>query len=193
MDLFYSAASPYARKIRILMREFGVSVNEVLTDTKENDPAFIASNPLGKVPSLVLDSGEMLFDSQVIASYLDDTFNESKWSPASLSQKTLLAATQGVLDEAVTMILEKRRPESLRFDYWIERYRLAIPRTVAWIWQQHQPALQEMSLASITFACGLDYCDFRHEDVDWDRELPEARAWLKEFTNRPSFTETSPH
>ena len=193
MELFYSAASPYARKTRVLVREFGVQLEEILVNTSDNDPSFISANPLGKVPVLVLDDGMSLFDSQVICSYLDTNFNDEKWLSKSWHDRVLAASIQGIMDESVTMIIEKRRPEELHFNYWLDRYRESIPRTLSWLWQQYKGLLTDGSeMHKISLACCLEYLNFRHGEISWQKQIPELADWLEMVSQRHSMIQTQP-
>ncbi|SMF08435.1 glutathione S-transferase family protein [Pseudobacteriovorax antillogorgiicola] len=193
MKLFYSSASPYARKVRVLIREFEVSVTEKKINTSDNDPDFIKSNPLGKVPAMTLEDNTIIFDSGLIGYYLDEKYNDRHWQAKTWDHKQLEASIQGILDQSVTMIIEKRRPEEIVYDYWIERYKHAIPRGLAWIWQRYESYLSEgMSLASVSLVCALEYLDFRHPEIQWRKDLPDLEAWLNHWKGRQSFLETRP-
>src|SRR3546814_135775 len=120
MQLFYSPTSPSARKCRVVARERGLmaDLEEVVCNPMEDPAALHASNPLGKVPCLVLDDGVAVFDSPVIAEYLDGLGNAPALIPAAGSArfKVLVAAAlaQGMTDSALAMTMEGRRPEAQR-------------------------------------------------------------------------------
>lgn len=194
MKLYYSPNSPYSRKVRVLCRELGLTeVKEIQVDTKDNDPGFIAANPLGKVPALTTPEGEVLFDSQVICEYIDQNYNEGRWQQQTWPDKVALAAVQGMMDLSVTMIIEKRRPEEKLFDYWLERYQVAIPRSLQWLSTHHGPSFTESpDLLSISLGCLLEYLDFRHPEVSWRSQVPEFGEWHDIFKRRQSMVQTRP-
>ena len=135
MQLLYSPASPYARKVRILLRMFKVleQTKEIETSPLDNDPKLLELNPLGKIPCLITAEGLPLYDSQVICRYLDETYNEGNLHPSGSdrwSGERDLSLIQGILDEAVFVTIEKRRDKALQSDFWRERYQTAILRSL---------------------------------------------------------------
>src|SRR3546814_142051 len=134
MQLFYSPTSPSARKCRVVARERGLmaDLEEVVCNPMEDPAALHASNPLGKVPCLVLDDGVAVFDSPVIAEYLDGLGNAPALIPAAGSArfKVLVAAAlaQGMTDSALAMTMEGRRPEAQRSPEAVVRRRASVLR-----------------------------------------------------------------
>jgi glutathione S-transferase len=198
MQLFYYPTSPYARKCRIVARERGLmaEVEEIACNPHDDPPELQSSNPLGKVPALVLDDGTAIFDSPVIAEYLDGLGSAPALIPAAGAArfKVLVAAAlgQGVTDAAYNATMEGRRPESQRSPEAVTRYRAAILRSLDHM-SDHLAALPgDLTLGHIACAAALGYLDLRHGDLKWREGRDALAAWFEEFNARPSMRETDP-
>ena len=199
MKLVASLTSPYARKIRVALAEKGLPFTlEVdipwLTETQV--PAY---NPLGKVPALVGDDGEVWYDSPVIALYLE-TLGGTPLLPAervaSLPVRQTEALADGISDAAIAAFLESRRPPEQQDAAGIERQLAKIHRGLA--------ALEErlvqrkgfgnaaLNIADIAVGCTLGYLDFRFGHLHWRSTHPKLAAWAAELMARPSFVDTTP-
>lgn len=203
MQLFYSPTSPYARKCRVVARERGLmaDLEEVLCNPMEDPAKLHASNPLGKVPCLVLDDGMAIFDSPVIAEYLDGLGNAPALIPAAGSArfKVLVAAAlgQGMTDAAFNMTMESRRPEPQRSPEAIARWRAAVLRGLDQMTAHLKGlpgALTPDGMTMGHIACGtlLGYLDLRHGVLEWRKGRGELAAWFEGFDARPSMRETNP-
>ena len=200
MKLIASLTSPYARKIRIVLAEKKIDFDLVLDSPWEPGNKVATLNPLGKVPVLVLDDDSTLFDSRVIAEYLDTVAPNTRLTPASgrerISVKRWEALADGVLDAAVTAFLELRRPDGERSQSWIERQRGKIDLTLkamsdelgeqAWC---HGTGL---SLADIAVGCALGYVSFRLGDIPWADQYPNLAGLHQKLMQRPAFADTVP-
>ncbi|WP_051536785.1 glutathione S-transferase N-terminal domain-containing protein [Shewanella marina] len=111
MKLYFSVASPYSRLMRIIIRQFNIAVDELEINPFDNDSDFLQVNPLAKVPCLVLPNQQALFDSEVIARYLDQEFAHSRLFTAEpyWSQQQFFALLKGCLDIAVQLRQEQMR------------------------------------------------------------------------------------
>ena len=138
MKLFYSPASPYARKCRVVAIEKGMGDRvELITASPMANPAdLLAANPLGKIPALLLADGRPIFDSPVICHYLDSLSDTPRLIPSAPEARldTLMreALGDGIMDAALPMVQEGRRPEAQRSPDWLERWAAAIRRSVAY-------------------------------------------------------------
>jgi glutathione S-transferase len=200
MKLIASLTSPYARKIRIVLAEKKIDFDLVLDSPWEPGNTVSTLNPLGKVPVLVLDDDSTLFDSRVIAEYLDTVAPNNRLIPASgrerISVKRWEALADGVLDATVTAFLEARRPDGERSQSWIERQRGKIDLTLkamsdelgeqAWC---HGTGL---SLADIAVGCALGYLSFRLGDIPWAAQYPNLAGLHQKLMQRPAFADTVP-
>ena len=199
MKLVASLTSPYARKIRVALAEkslpFELEVDiPWLADTRV--PSY---NPLGKVPALVADDGELWFDSPVIAEYLD-TLAGPLLLPAdraaALPVRQAEALADGITDAAVAAFLEGMRPAERQDPAAIERQLGKISRGLtaleARVAQRKGCAGEALNLADIAIGCTLGYLDFRFAHLGWRAAHPQLAAWAAGLLARPSFTATAP-
>lgn len=200
MKLIYTKTSPYARKVRIVAAEKRIALElqeVVLTDPDNIVPDF---NPLGKIPVLILDDGEPLYDSSVIVDYLEQRTPVARILPqdtrARFQVKRWEALADGVCDAGVAMMLERRRPEHLQDPAWITRQMLKLNRGL----QRMETDLAEreycvgdsMSLADIALACVMAYIHLRYADLDLATHYPKLSAHYQRMMQRPSFQDTAP-
>ena len=198
MRLFISAASPYARKVRIAIEELGLGaeVEEVVVDPFNPPPELLQANPLSKVPTLVTERGEAIPDSRLILDYL----THRKTGLATLARGTkrweVLKRTQladGVMDAAFGIVMEKRRPESIHYIPFIDRQTASIQRTLdALNAEAGLLALQTPGVCEITCASALGYLDLRLPYLEWRKNREALAGWYTVFAQRPSMQKTQP-
>ena len=201
MKLIGSATSPYVRKVRIVMAEKKLDYQFVLEDVWAQNSTMSASNPLGKVPCLVMEAGEAIFDSRVIVEYLDTLSPVGKLIPVQGREraevKTWEALADGVMDAALLARLEATwagRADGQRSDAWIARQMDKIDKAL----QAMNKGLGEkaycsgvhFSLSDVAVGCALDYLDFRFAEIDWRKTHPKLAKLQEKLTQRPSFVET---
>jgi len=198
MKLFCSLTSPYARKVRVALREWNLAdrVEEVIADPWTNPAQLHACNPLGKVPALLTDAGWTLPDSRLILDYLLDLQREPDGSNEATDWDSARHAqlADGVMDAAVAMVVEtKKRPAEYRWQGWLDRQQASIARTLDAL-EPEAATLQEdkAGLAEISLACGLAYLDNRFPGIDWRDCRPGLTLWYGTFSRRPSMIETQP-
>jgi len=200
MKLFASLTSPYARKIRIILAEKRLPFELVVDSPWEANTRVPEVNPLGKVPALVTDDGEVFFDSPVIAGYLE-TLNAA---PALLPEdpleavrvRQLEALADGITDAAVATVLEGRRPEAQRSETEVARQIDKIERSLAELERRangrqwlHGNAL---SLGDIAAGSALAYLDLRRPEFDWRAQHPLLATLAERLFARESFAATKP-
>ena len=200
MKLFFSPASPYVRKVNVLLHELGktddVDFEEIATTAFESNSALIASNPLGKIPALERPDGATLYDSRVICGYLNDTFNGSVYPKGSRKWETLtLEATgDGIMDCAVSMAYEVRlRPENQQSPQWVEAQWAKVERALGVLnarWVSHLKG--PLDMGQISVGCALGYLDFRHDARGWRRGHDALAAWFETFDSRSSMQASKP-
>ncbi|NQD35505.1 glutathione S-transferase [Permianibacter sp. IMCC34836] len=197
MKLFYSHASPYARCCRVLRleKQLATQVEEVLVDPLQNPAELIVSNPLGKIPCLLLDDGDTLYDSTVI----NDYFNSLGQGPDLLAAhktswqvRKWQALSQGMLDVAVALRIEKTKPEPQQSGFWMERQRAALKRGLATLQADRALMPAEPGLLDLHMACMLAYLAFRHEDLNWQQDYDRLADWYRDISQRPSLVATEP-
>jgi glutathione S-transferase len=203
MKLIGSISSPYVRKVRVVMAEKKLDYQFVEEDVWSADTNIMQSNPLGKVPCLVMEGGEALFDSRVIVEYLDTLSPVGKLIPPlgreRAEVKTWEALADGVLDALILARLEANwggRKKEERSQAWIERQ---IDKTQSSLKAMSQGLGEKpfcagiyLSLADIAVGCALGYLDFRFPDIDWRSTYPNLAKLHEKLAQRPSFTETAP-
>ena len=203
MKLIGATTSPYVRKVRIVMAEKKLDYEFVLEDVWAADTTIAQSNPLGKVPCLVMEGGEALFDSRVIVEYLDTLSPVGKLIPTvgreRAEVKTWEALADGVLDSAILARLEANwagRKKGERSHAWIDRQLGKVQASLKAMSQGlgDKPfcAGIYLSLADIAVGCALGYLDFRFPDIDWRTPYPNLAKLHDKLMARASFSETKP-
>ncbi|RQH00647.1 glutathione S-transferase C-terminal domain-containing protein [Paraburkholderia dinghuensis] len=201
MKLIGSLGSPYVRKTRIMLAEKKIEYKLVLEDVWAADTTIYDSNPLGKVPCLVMEDGEAVFDSRVICEYVDMLSPVGKLIPQSGRERVEVrcweALADGILDATIAIRLEgiQRTPEQ-RSDKWIARQQHKIDEGLkamakglasnAWC------AGNRYTLADIAVGCTLGYLDFRMPDLNWREAHPDLARHFEKLSQRPSFVDTFP-
>ncbi len=202
MKLIGSLTSPYVRKVRVVMAEKKLDYQHELEDVWGNDK-IVKSNPLGKVPCLVLAGGEAIFDSRVIVEYLDTRSPVSRLIPEGsrerIEVRTWEALADGILDAAILARLEQTWPErsaEQRCQAWIDRQMHKVNASVAaistgladksWCMGIH------LTLADIAVGCALGYLDFRFPQIDWRGPHPNLAKLADKLATRASFIDTLP-
>ena len=205
MRLIGAVTSPYVRKVRVVMAEKKLDYRFVTEDVWSADTQIAAANPLGKVPCLVMDGQEAVFDSRVIVEYLDTLSPVGKLIPPPGRQrvevKTWEALADGLLDAVILARLEQTWPgrsEGERSPAWIERQLRKVDDALAAMGRGlgDKPWCSEgihLTLADIAVGCALGYLDFRFPQLDWRARHPNLGRLLDErLMQRPSFAETVP-
>ena len=197
MKLFQSPTSPYARKVRVMIREKGLSgIEEIAVNPWDDPPELRAASPFGKVPTLVLDNGAALYDSPVICDYLDGIGDGPHLIPQDADARrrvmTAQALGDGVLDMAVAMVMESRRPVGERSPSMMERWRGQVMGGVDAMVRDVGGLGSGVNLGHIAFGCALGYLDFRHDGIAWRDGRADLAAWFAAFAARPAMVETKP-
>jgi glutathione S-transferase len=202
MKLIGSHTSPYVRKVRIVMAEKKLDYQHEPEDVWANDRVD-KSNPLGKVPCLVLSGGEAIFDSRVIVEYLDTRSPVSRLIPEGsrerIEVRTWEALADGILDAAILARLEQTWPgrtAEQRSQAWVDRQLHKVNVSVAAISTglADKPWCSgiHLSLADIAVGCALGYLDFRFPQIDWRGPHPNLAKLADKLATRQSFVDTRP-
>lgn len=192
MKLYYSAPSPYSRKVRVTALELGVALELAPVNAMAWDTGYGNVNPTNRVPSLVLDDGQVLFDSPVICEYLDVAAG-SRLLPAVGGERwrvlLLQALGDGLMDAAVPRRHEVARPTEQQSPERIRLYRRSIDQILDRL-ESDVDQLSALNVGTISIAAALSYLDFRFADDGWDSRHPRLRTWLTVMLSRPSFVDT---
>lgn len=198
MKLFSSKTSPFVRKVRVTILELGLEglVEEVFTDWSADEPAFLAANPLGQIPALISEKGEALPGSDLIIEYLQTrggTLTSLPRGSARWAKLKRLNLADGLLEAAVSMLLESRRPEGERSPSWTSRKHAAIERSLDALEAEAEELLTDVpSVVEIAVGCALGYLDFRFTAFNWRSSRPALAAWYAVFNERDSMAKTAP-
>lgn len=195
--LFYSSASPFARKVRVAAREKGMAsgMTEVECNPFADPPELKQHNRLAKVPTLV--HGEMvLYDSPVICEYLDARKDGHRLIPrAGVDRWRVLRAqalADGMMDAAVALTMERRRPPTQQSLATQERWRGQIGGALATMEEQLPDLSAILNIGHIAFAVALGYLDFRYAEIAWRGNHPGLATWYDPFAQRPAMQQTQP-
>ena len=203
MKLIGSTTSPYVRKVRVVMVEKKLDFTFVTEDVWAAQTTIAETNPLGKVPCLIMEGGEALFDSRVIVEYLDTLSPVGKLIPAvgreRAEVKTWEALADGVLDALILARLEATwdgRGDAQRSQAWIDRQfgkvQTSLKAMSKGLGDKVFCVGIHLSLADIAVGCALSYLDFRFAQLDWRGSYPNLLKLHDKLALRQSFVDTRP-
>ena len=203
MKMIGSTSSPYVRKVRIVMAEKKLDYDFVTEDVWSAVTTITQSNPLGKVPCLIMEAGEALFDSRVIVEYLDTLSPVGKLIPSTgrdrAEVKTWEALADGLMDAAILARLEAvwaGRTEAQRSSAWIARQMAKIDDVLTAMAKAlgDKPYCSgiHLSLSDIAVGCALAYLDFRFPNIAWRDTHPVLAKLQDKLAQRQSFIDTFP-
>ncbi|HQT84182.1 MAG: glutathione S-transferase [Acidiphilium sp. 37-64-53] len=196
MKLFYSATSPYVRKVMACAMARGIEaqLEKIPTNPHESPAALVAANPLSKVPCLVTPDGFALFDSPVICEYLDTIGEALPLFPASGAARWVALQHQaigdGILDAAVSRRMESVKPQEAARDAYMLRQKQIVERSLATLDRDLPGKL--LDIGTIALGCALGYLDFRFADEAWRNNAPRLAAWFDGIATDRVFAETVP-
>jgi glutathione S-transferase len=201
--LIASLTSPYVRKVRIVMAEKRIECQLELEDVWSPDSKIREANPLGKVPCLIMEGGEAVFDSRVIVEYVDNLSPVGKLIPNNGRERaevrTWEALADGVMDAAILARLEMTwagRKEGERSQAWIDRQMGKVDAALAamtkGLGDKPYCAGIHLTLADIAVGCALGYLDFRFPQIDWRRRHLSLARLSDKLAQRQSFIDTAP-
>lgn len=196
MKLHWSPRSPYVRKVMVAAHELGLAdritrVRSVAAMSAPN-PTIMADNPLSKIPTLVLDGGEVLVDSDVVVEYLDSLAGGGvllpSAGPARWDALSRQALASGLLDILVLWRNERDKPEAQRTPAWLDAFALKAGATLDRFeaGALATPGDAPLDVGQIALGCALSYVDFRFADLQWRQGRPKLAAWHEAFSARPS-------
>jgi glutathione S-transferase len=201
MKLLFSPASPYTRKVRIVMMEKRIDCEIEPVDVNPVDNPVNAHNPLGKLPTLVLDDGAALYDSRVIVEFLDNVSPISRLIPDDNRERVQVrrweALADGVLDAGLLVRYESLRDKKERSQGWSDKQLARMRRGMAQLAADLEGRAwchgDRYSLADIAVGCCLGWLAFRKPGgVDWEGEHPALARHYAKLMERPAFAETVP-
>ena len=195
MKLTFSAASPFARKVRIAAIELGLIdqiefVPTTVAPTQANEE-YSRITPLKKLPVLILDDGSVILDSYVIVEYLDELAGGGKLIPASgpdrWKVKSDHSMLQGMLDSMLLCRYERMvRPQALQWQGWADDHWNRAWRGMAVFNDKPEVLSRPLDIVQIALTCVLGYADFRYPDCGWRKAYPNLDAFHERMLQRPS-------
>lgn len=200
MKLIGTATSPYTRKVRIALAEKRLECEFIIDAPGAENSSVAKFNPLGKIPVLVLDDEQMIFDSRVIVEYLDNASPGNRLIPEEkrprIQARRWEALADGCTDAAVAIIMEKRRPAAQQSPEWIARQQGKVDRALQAMADElaARPwcAGDVFTLADIAVGCCLGFIDLRLADLPWRRNHPNLERLAEKLAQRQSFRDTVP-
>jgi glutathione S-transferase len=199
MKLVASKTSPYARKIRVLLAEKQLPFELIEESAWSPGTTVPRYNPLNKIPVLVTDDGTCLYDSSVIAEYLDPLGAPSFIPSSGLDRARVRrdeALGNGIADAGIAIYLERKRDASRQDEAWMARQRSKIDAGIEALARElgGKPFLHgdTLSLGDVACACALLWIEFRMPEIAWRAGNAELGRWIERIESRPSFASTRP-
>jgi glutathione S-transferase len=200
MKLIAALASPYSRKVRIVLAEKKIEYEFIIENPGDPATRVPEYNPLGKIPVLILDDNTTLFDSRVIVEYLDHASPVGRLIPddtrARIQTRRWEALADGCTDAANALVVEKRRAADKQSAEWISRQQGKIDRALKAMSEDlgNRPwcSGDHYSLADIAVGCALGYLDMRLPDTHWRRDYQNLEKLAEKLNKRPSFVDSAP-
>jgi glutathione S-transferase len=202
MKLYWSPRSPFVRKVMVCAHELGIAdrmerIGALVSLTQTNADV-LKVNPIGRIPALVLDNGDVLYDSHVICEYLDAEYGDSRLfpraKPARWDALRRLALADGMLETSILWRAERMRPGTRQsaemlgaFDRKIATALAALERESAGLDQAR------VDIGDLAIGCALGYLDFRFAELDWRGRHERIAAWFEFFNRRDSMQQTMPY
>jgi glutathione S-transferase len=199
MKLVGSKTSPYVRKVRVLLAETGLAFEFIEESAWTADTRVPLYNPLNKVPALQLDDGEAIYDSAVIAEYLDG-ISGAGFLPAGPAERAKVkrdeALGDGIADAGITAFLERKRDSARQDAAWTSRQMDKVHAGIAAVAKTlgARPYLggAQMNLGDVACACALFWAEYRMPELRWRDQHPNLKGWAERMEARPSFAATRP-
>lgn len=201
MKLIGSLASPYVRKVRVVMLEKKVDYDFALDNVWGAETKIHESNPLGKVPCLIMDDGGAMFDSRVIVEYLDTLTPVGKLIPPNGRERAEIkcweALADGVCEAGILVRLERTlRPLDQQSEAWVTRQMAKIHDGLkamsSGLKDTAYCAGNQYTLADVAVGCALGWLSHRFPEIDWRGDYPNLEKLFDKLMERPSFKETMP-
>ena len=196
MKLHFSPASPFVRKVMACAIARGLEgrIEQVRSNPHVSPAELLADNPLSRIPALVTDSGDTLYDSPVICEYLDTLGDAAPmvppFGPARIAALKLQALGDGLMDAAVARRMQAALPQDEGRAAFVARQDGVVARCLMVLEGTSLPTT--LDIGSITIGCALGYLDFRYPEMAWKPAHPKLAAWYAGMLTQKPFAETMP-
>lgn len=196
LKLFFSHASPFARKCRIAIRLKSLlsQTDEIEATPLQNPPELLAANPIAQVPSLILDDGKAVSNSPLICAYIDSVgTGESLYGKDDLETRRLENIGDAIMETAVKIRLEQLRPEGEKSTSWIKRWQDNLERTLIFAEKEvNNIDLNQLNIGNISIVCALSYLDLRFPEYEWKNKYSNLKNMQSLLENTKEFKDTFP-
>ncbi|WP_158089539.1 glutathione S-transferase [Magnetofaba australis] len=198
MQLYTSPTSPFGRKVVITLFERGLleQTEVIVMNALDNPAALLQSNPLGKVPCLITDDNQAIYDSPLICAWLDNfSGDRGLWAghgKPHWERHKRQSLADGLMEAAFLLVMERKRPDAEQSTLWMARWSDAIARGVAVLERDAEAIGQGGRVDQIAVGCALGYLDFRLPDLNWRSHAPRLTPWFAEYAQRPAMLATQP-
>jgi glutathione S-transferase len=198
MKLYGSHRSPFTRKTRVAVHELdlaqAITFVPVVVSSTTTDDALAALNPLGQIPTLVLDDGEVIHDSLIICEYLDVLAGGAllpREGPERWRALTRHDLANGLLETLVKLFTERKRADDPRHPIYADAFTAKARRVLPALDRIYADGPQRsFDLGDIACACALAYADFRFAELEWRKGLPNLERRYAAMAERPSMRAT---
>lgn len=198
MKLYYSPTSPFVRKVNIFAIEVGLDkkIEWVKTNPWLAEDILTTENPLSKIPTLITDDNQVIYDSRVICEYLDTLHHGIKLHPSKEQDRwpvlRLQALADGIMESGILRFLETKRPKELRSSDWDSNQKGSVIRGLDNLENTVSEWGNNLDIGVISVACVLGWLDFRFANEDWRTGRDQLNSWFAEFSKRESIKNTMP-
>lgn len=199
MKLVASKTSPYARKVRVILAEKQLAFDFIEESAWSADTTVPRYNPLNKIPVLVTDDGTCLYDSSVIAEYLDPLGAPSFIPPSGIERACVRrdeALGNGIMDAGIAIFLERKREDARQDAAWLARQRSKVDAGIEALARELGGKAflrgDTLSLGDIACACALLWLEFRLPEIGWRSGHAALGRWIERLESRPSFANSKP-
>ncbi|KZY47352.1 hypothetical protein A3731_08140 [Roseovarius sp. HI0049] len=192
-----SGNSPYARKVRVMLRELGKAegVEESAVNPRDSATGFWDLNPVGKIPALALDNGVVIVESDLVCRYLDARLGDGvmhRSVDGDPDRLHVLGLAQGILDKGMVARVEKQRPGGSDQEDFVGFHLDAVCRALDALEGVVVGTAGAPDMADIAAVCAADWISFRHPDLNIFETRPRLAAWVSAMNARPAFAATRP-
>lgn len=198
MKLYYSPTSPFVRKVNIFAIEVGLDkkIEWVKTNPWLAEDILTTENPLSKIPTLITDDNQVIYDSRVICEYLDTLHHGKKLHPSKEQDRwpvlRLQALADGIVESGILRFLETKRPKELQSSDWDSNQKGSVIRGLDNLENTVSEWGNNLDIGVISVACVLGWLDFRFANEDWRTGRDQLNSWFAEFSKRESIKNTMP-
>ena len=186
MKLLYASASPYSAKVRMAAAYAGIAIEPVAVKTDDNPASLIDANPLGKIPTLILDGGDTVYDSRAITQYLN-RLSRNALFPRNLEKRTsaevLESLADGLCDCLLSMVYERRRSEEKVDQIWLDKQWVKVVRVLDMLNANPPKLTSKITVGQIALRAALGYLALRFPGK-WEKGRSRLVRWAARFDEK---------